>query len=86
MTKMALVRDAGVVCIIIGLVTKLVEQPVYGDRFAFPRVALIEAGCGIVALSLWASLCAATARREQRQRTRRGFDVAPPSGRPPASG
>jgi hypothetical protein len=82
--RMTLLRDAGIACIGIAVVTKLVEQPVYGDRYAFSRVASIEAGCGILLLLLWVLLTlAADTWRERREKD---SQVAPPSGRPPADG
>jgi hypothetical protein len=82
--KLTLLRDAGLVCITIGVVLKVFEQPVVGDPYAFSRAAWRAAGCGIAALLLWVTLSLiAEALRERKEQTRRGVDVPPPSCRPP---
>jgi hypothetical protein len=83
-SKMTLLRDAGMACIAIAVVLKLFEQPVYGDRYAFSRVAWYATSCGILLLLLWVFLSlAADARRERREKNSQG---APPSSQPPADG
>jgi hypothetical protein len=81
--KLTLLRDAGVVCITIAGVTKVIEVPVHGDRYAFSRIVWVEAGVGIVVLLLWASLWATTARREQREKSASRQADLPPMKRPP---
>ena len=85
--KVTLLRDAGLVCIITGVLFMLMDQPMaVGNRSSFALAGWLATGCGIVARLLWVWSLSAAAARDRREQARRRFDVSPPSGRPPTSG